>query len=151
MVMVTHDVGLKSFADRVIWMRDGRIQRIEITPPVKKQEALAKLDQDLEDVKERKKLTKAGDVTEYRIPTDYKTSTKYSKREIPFTSPSAEAERKTGNGHANGVNGHEGDESERSHSALLKKKDSSSSSSASSSSSYSFSKDERDTADEPTR
>lgn len=29
LVMVTHDVHLKSFADRVVWMRDGRIQRID--------------------------------------------------------------------------------------------------------------------------
>lgn len=34
MVMVTHDVGLKNFADRIIWMRDGKIQRIEIVPKV---------------------------------------------------------------------------------------------------------------------
>eukprot|EP01119_Soliformovum_irregulare_P018591 TRINITY_DN5736_c0_g1_i1.p1 TRINITY_DN5736_c0_g1~~TRINITY_DN5736_c0_g1_i1.p1 ORF type:complete len:398 (-),score=124.06 TRINITY_DN5736_c0_g1_i1:198-1391(-) len=135
MVMVTHDVGLKSFADRVIWMRDGRISRIEVMSTVKKQEALAKLDKDLDDVKERKKLTKAGDVTEYRIPTDYKTSVKYKQREIPFTSPSLEVERK-GNGIAsNGANGthpsQSDDESERSSSALLKKKQDSNSSSSS--------------------
>jgi ABC-type nitrate/sulfonate/bicarbonate transport system ATPase subunit len=29
LVMVTHDVHLKSFADRVIWMRDGKIARID--------------------------------------------------------------------------------------------------------------------------
>jgi ABC-type methionine transport system ATPase subunit len=29
MVMVTHDMALKNFADRVVWMRDGKIARIE--------------------------------------------------------------------------------------------------------------------------
>jgi len=29
LVMVTHDVGLKNFANRVIWMRDGKIQNVE--------------------------------------------------------------------------------------------------------------------------
>lgn len=34
--MVTHDVHLKNFADRIIWMRDGKIQRIELVSPEKK-------------------------------------------------------------------------------------------------------------------
>jgi len=29
LVMVTHDVALKNFADRVIWMCDGKILRVE--------------------------------------------------------------------------------------------------------------------------
>ncbi len=40
MVMVTHDVQLKNFADRVVWMRDGKIQRIEKVPTWKKEEAI---------------------------------------------------------------------------------------------------------------
>jgi len=36
LVMVTHDVGLKFFADRIIWMRDGKIQKIEAVPVAKK-------------------------------------------------------------------------------------------------------------------
>lgn len=31
LVMVTHDVHLRPLADRVIWMRDGRINRVEVT------------------------------------------------------------------------------------------------------------------------
>lgn len=43
LVMVTHDVGLKFFADRVIWMRDGKIQRVEQVTPEQQQEARAKV------------------------------------------------------------------------------------------------------------
>jgi len=73
MVMVTHDVGLKNFADRIIWMRDGKIQRIEIVPKHKKQETIRKLNEDLEAVKTKKKRTSHGTETQYRNPTDYKT------------------------------------------------------------------------------
>jgi len=27
--MITHDVSLKNFADRVVWMRDGKIIKVE--------------------------------------------------------------------------------------------------------------------------
>ena len=47
LVMVTHDVGLKYFADRVIWLRDGKIQRIEIVSKEKKRETLEQLDHNL--------------------------------------------------------------------------------------------------------
>merc|ERR1712113_646652 len=33
MVMVTHDVGLKTFAHRVVRMADGKIHKIQTTPP----------------------------------------------------------------------------------------------------------------------
>lgn len=46
--MVTHDVSLKWFADRVIWLRDGKIQRIEIVPFEKKKECREKLERQLE-------------------------------------------------------------------------------------------------------
>lgn len=36
LVMVTHDVGLKYFADRIIWLRDGKIQRVEYVSSEKK-------------------------------------------------------------------------------------------------------------------
>lgn len=45
--MVTHDVGLKNFADRIIWMRDGKIQRIEMVPRWKREEAIKKVEEDL--------------------------------------------------------------------------------------------------------
>jgi len=45
--MVTHDVGLKYFADKVIWLRDGKIQRIEIVSKEKKRETLEQLDHNL--------------------------------------------------------------------------------------------------------
>lgn len=48
LVMVTHDVGLKFFADRVIWMRDGRIQRVELVPEVRRREIREKLRAQLE-------------------------------------------------------------------------------------------------------
>jgi putative ABC transport system ATP-binding protein len=32
-IMVTHDVHIKGFADRVFWMRDGKLQRIERVSP----------------------------------------------------------------------------------------------------------------------
>jgi len=73
MVMVTHDVGLKNFADRIIWMRDGKIQRIEIVSKHKKQETLTKLDEDLETIKNKKRVTHHGTETLYRKPSDYKT------------------------------------------------------------------------------
>ncbi|KNC51788.1 uncharacterized protein AMSG_12106 [Thecamonas trahens ATCC 50062] len=47
LIMVTHDVNLKAFADRVIWMRDGKISRVEVTPPDRKAAAIAQLDADI--------------------------------------------------------------------------------------------------------
>ena len=33
MIMVTHDVGLKTFANRVVRMADGKINKIQEIPP----------------------------------------------------------------------------------------------------------------------
>eukprot|EP01098_Paradermamoeba_levis_P003349 TRINITY_DN153_c0_g1_i1.p1 TRINITY_DN153_c0_g1~~TRINITY_DN153_c0_g1_i1.p1 ORF type:complete len:428 (+),score=146.09 TRINITY_DN153_c0_g1_i1:57-1340(+) len=55
LIMVTHDVGLKFFADRVIWMRDGKIQRVENVPEKKKKENYAKLYADLEEIQRNKR------------------------------------------------------------------------------------------------
>jgi putative ABC transport system ATP-binding protein len=105
MLMVTHDVALKSFADRVIWMRDGKIQRIEVMPSWKKEEAIAKLDAQLKEVqrkrkekaklkKERQKAKKKGEKgakdelrlpTEVRMPTDYETHPRFAQRDVEFT------------------------------------------------------------------
>lgn len=43
LVMVTHELAHKPFADRVIWMRDGKIQTVEHIPAKKRQEAHDKL------------------------------------------------------------------------------------------------------------
>jgi putative ABC transport system ATP-binding protein len=48
LVMVTHDISLKNFADRVIWMRDGKIMRLEIIPNEVREARLKQLDNDLE-------------------------------------------------------------------------------------------------------
>jgi putative ABC transport system ATP-binding protein len=48
LVMVTHDVGLKNFADRVIWMRDGKIMRLEVIPEDIREQRHEQLDKDLE-------------------------------------------------------------------------------------------------------
>jgi len=90
MVMVTHDVGLKSFADRIIWMRDGKIQRIEIVAKHKKQETIRKLNEDLEVWKEKKKRATHEMQTQYRLPMDYKTH----KHHKPKGSSNAKSETK---------------------------------------------------------
>ncbi|TPX58075.1 hypothetical protein PhCBS80983_g03375 [Powellomyces hirtus] len=43
-VMVTHDVYLKNFAHRVVYMRDGKIHRVEMTRSQKRKEALEELE-----------------------------------------------------------------------------------------------------------
>jgi hypothetical protein len=48
LVMVTHDVGLKEFADRVIWMSDGKIKHVEHVDPKKQQQRIQKLQDDTE-------------------------------------------------------------------------------------------------------
>jgi len=50
MVMVTHDVGLKYFADRIIWIRDGKIQRIENVRAEKQNEVRQQLEQHLKEL-----------------------------------------------------------------------------------------------------
>lgn len=47
-MMVTHDVGLKDFADRIIWMRDGKIKFVEVTSQAAKQKRLQKLNSEME-------------------------------------------------------------------------------------------------------
>ncbi|KAI8587647.1 P-loop containing nucleoside triphosphate hydrolase protein [Geranomyces variabilis] len=43
-IMVTHDVYLKNFAHRVVYMRDGKIHRVEMTRSQKRKEALEELE-----------------------------------------------------------------------------------------------------------
>lgn len=45
--MVTHDISLKYFADRVLWMRDGKLQRVEVVPAQRRAEAHAQLQRDV--------------------------------------------------------------------------------------------------------
>ena len=44
MVMVTHDVGLRAFAHRVVHMLDGKIARVEVVPPGVRATALRELE-----------------------------------------------------------------------------------------------------------
>eukprot|EP00732_Lithocolla_globosa_P004619 Lithocolla_globosa_v1_NODE_4355_length_1455_cov_15.122857.p1 type:complete len:310 gc:universal NODE_4355_length_1455_cov_15.122857:1164-235(-) len=46
LIMVTHDMYLKNFASRVIWMRDGKIAKEEVVSPKKRAEAMRKLYED---------------------------------------------------------------------------------------------------------
>ncbi|KAJ3175052.1 ABC transporter AbcH.1 [Geranomyces variabilis] len=43
-IMVTHDVYLKNFAHRVVYMRDGKIHRVEMTRSQKRKDALEELE-----------------------------------------------------------------------------------------------------------
>jgi len=88
-IMVTHDVGLKHFSDRIIWLRDGKIQRIEITPKWKQEQTIRELESNLDATKKKKKKSTKS-TTEYRIPTDYKTNPNYVERE-----PDVKIEAKT--------------------------------------------------------
>lgn len=67
--MVTHDVGLKAFADKVVWMRDGLVQRVETVPPMQRQEALSKLNEEL--ARDPSAQTQVQTATEVRSPHDY--------------------------------------------------------------------------------
>lgn len=102
MVMVTHDVGLKNFADRIIWMRDGKIQRIENVPKEKKTEAIRKNDEEIETLKNRKKLTAHGTETQYRNPSDYVTFAYHKSHSGNHSStPVAPTPSVTSNGNGN--------------------------------------------------
>ena len=51
LIMVTHDVALKWFSERVIWMRDGKIKTVEIVSEEKRQQAKQQLHENLEEIK----------------------------------------------------------------------------------------------------
>jgi len=87
--MVTHDVGLKYFADRIIWLRDGKIQRIEHVSERKRQETMENLHQELEELGLSNKKKSSGSNpeqpsqsqfknTQIRKPTDYRTHRDFS-------------------------------------------------------------------------
>jgi ABC-type methionine transport system ATPase subunit len=98
LVMVTHDVSMKFFADRVIWLRDGKIQRIEAVQESKKKETLDKLNEKLDEIRRKKEerkekapqqgrsvpsLAKAN--LTVRQPSDYKTHPEYGPSSKPLT------------------------------------------------------------------
>jgi len=74
LVMVTHDVGLKDFADRVIWMRDGKIKHVEKIEPVARKARHNKLEQDIKAILQGQAKTRQQFKNTYiRKPTDYTT------------------------------------------------------------------------------
>ena len=101
LIMVTHDVGIKFFSDRVIWLRDGKIQRIEVVSAEKRQESVDKLNAQLHEVQQRKE--KQQTLNERRVivderegqkkkskfiirqPTDYKTHPNYVEGSAALT------------------------------------------------------------------
>ncbi|EFA84749.1 putative non-transporter ABC protein [Heterostelium album PN500] len=89
LVMVTHDVGLKMYADRIIWMRDGKIQRFESVQTDARREHYARLDREIQLIQQNQKggvtsvlneksKNRGSSVTEIRKPTDYKSIASYS-------------------------------------------------------------------------
>jgi putative ABC transport system ATP-binding protein len=79
LMMVTHDVGLKDFADRVIWMRDGKIKHVEVTSNEAKQQRLKQLDEEMESIlKGKNKNREPFQSTFIRKPTDYETNPNFS-------------------------------------------------------------------------
>lgn len=48
MIMVTHDVGLKTFAHRVVKMADGKVNKILTIPPASRQDIISKLNKRVE-------------------------------------------------------------------------------------------------------
>lgn len=83
LMMVTHDVGLKEFADRVIWMRDGKIKFVEVTPREAKEKRIQKLNQELETILNGKKKPRDEfQCTFVRKPTDYETHPKHTVPDV---------------------------------------------------------------------
>jgi len=95
LIMVTHDVGLKNFANRVIWMRDGKIQNVETISEKRRRNRVQQLENEYEElmkgIKQKHALYKN---TIVRQPQDYDTHPKYEKRE-PVMFKFSEAYKKT--------------------------------------------------------
>jgi len=81
LIMVTHDVGLKDFADRVIWMRDGKIKHVEHISPEAKEKRHKKLQQDLKAIQDGQNKPKRQEFknTFLRKPVDYETHPQHKK------------------------------------------------------------------------
>jgi len=83
LVMVTHDVGLKEFADRVIWMSDGKIKYVEKVDPQKQQQRVQKLQEDTNRImKGEKPLYVHFNHTFVRKPTDYQTHPRHDPKKV---------------------------------------------------------------------
>lgn len=94
LVMVTHDVGLKYYANRIIWMRDGKIARIERVSEAKRRQTIAELDSQMEDIQQSREsgiqsnseTTSSSSTpfngnfhnTQVRQPADYPTNANYN-------------------------------------------------------------------------
>lgn len=50
MIMVTHDVGLKAFANRVVKMADGKVNKIKTTPAEDRRKIISELNQRVEKI-----------------------------------------------------------------------------------------------------
>ena len=50
MIMVTHDVGLKSFANRVVRMADGKISKIEEIPKENRRDMIRHLNDRVQEI-----------------------------------------------------------------------------------------------------
>jgi putative ABC transport system ATP-binding protein len=82
LVMVTHDVHLKSFADRVIWMRDGKIARIDTNSDESKRKVRDELAAEL--AAHRAKVAKpVSRNIEVRLPHHYATDPSYDAAAKP--------------------------------------------------------------------
>lgn len=86
--MVTHDVHLKGYAHRVIWMRDGKIMRVEHRKEEHRQKELKQLEKEYNDIMEGKQRERIQlqrmENTFLRRPSDYVTSVLYKKRGMSF-------------------------------------------------------------------
>lgn len=80
LVMVTHDVAMRGFADRVVWMRDGKIVRVETISQQTRDSRFALLKEDLAKYSSEGPTHATGkqhksnrNTTFWRQPTDYET------------------------------------------------------------------------------
>ncbi len=80
LVLVTHDISIKYFADRVLWLRDGKLQRVEVVSDRKRSDAYANLARDMEALRLRSGAHRSQQErrrdnpwanTAVRQPTDY--------------------------------------------------------------------------------
>ena len=81
MIMVTHDVGLKAFAHRVVKMADGKVNKIKTTPPQARHDIISALNKRVEAIHSgssqnqlmiREGISTPVDQQEKRIPDNYK-------------------------------------------------------------------------------
>eukprot|EP01130_Rhizamoeba_saxonica_P017635 TRINITY_DN858_c0_g1_i2.p1 TRINITY_DN858_c0_g1~~TRINITY_DN858_c0_g1_i2.p1 ORF type:complete len:360 (-),score=92.33 TRINITY_DN858_c0_g1_i2:83-1162(-) len=80
LIMVTHDVNMKNYANRVLWMRDGKIQRVDQISEENRNLRMDQLNHELENIVEPEK-TIPGKNTFIRVPEDYKSNRDFVERE----------------------------------------------------------------------